>query len=197
MDIVADLALKMPRVDREYLALGLSRDKRGRTRAMAQGLRKHELDDILKGVKSFEQEQNVTFERGQKMIHFVVVTEIIQMLLESDTKTIGKITQNMREYDEDLKKGHWRKPTILFEFSGRKPVQLFESQLIELRRHSRDLDILQSSNGYIIYLLNGFKDLDLIEALSKRNLYSKRIAEERKYDIECLQRNIQSLLNLV
>lgn len=120
-----------------------------------------------------------------------VVTQLIWMLLDCDTKTIVKITENIRKNDEYLKNDHqWRKPTQLFGYSGRKATQLFEPQLFALFEQSRELDTIQSPNQYILYLLQEIGRYRLIGAIMERNLYSKRIAEERKYNIECLQRNI-------
>ena len=188
MDIVADLVLNVPRVDREYIALAIS-ERSGRTRAMVQGLHTHELDSILGRVKPV---LNI------KRSHLALVTEVIKMLQESDTETIVSITEKMSNYEKDLENQGWKeKPGKLLEWSRRKPTPLFETHLFAMREQSRHLDIMQSNNEYVLYLLEHIKPHGSIGVKTEPNLYSKRIAEERKLRIECLQRNNRSLVTLV
>jgi hypothetical protein len=162
----------MPRVDREYIALAIS-GRSGRTRAMVQGLRTHELDGILGRVK----EVAMDLERP----HLALVAEVIKMLQESDTETIVSITEKMSNYEKDLENQGWKeKPGKLLEWSRRKPTPLFETHLFALREQSRHLDIMQSNNEYILYLLEHIKPHGSIGVKTEPNLYSKRIAEERK-----------------
>jgi hypothetical protein len=183
-------------MNREELVLALASNKSSQIRAIVQGLRKHELDNILQRVKSIE---------GDGIMNYwVIVTELIRMLLESDSKAIVGITRVVWVIGEDLKKKGWRKPIQPFEYLLQKPADPFESYLFELMEQSGRLDRLHAGNEYILYLLDCTERLltstdhpDLIGTITERNSYSKRIAEKRKYDIECLQKNIQSLVSLV
>src|SRR5271168_2413045 len=95
-DIGTDFILNMPRVDGEYLALALSTKESGPTRATVQGLRKYELDSILRRVEPYALKRTKP--------HFVLITEVIRILLESDAPKIDGITQAISRFDEDLKK---------------------------------------------------------------------------------------------
>jgi hypothetical protein len=188
-DIGTDFILNMPRVDGEYLALALSTKESGPTRATVQGLRKYELDSILRRVEPYALKRTKP--------HFVLITEVIRILLESDAPKIDGITQEISRFDEDLKKNGWaEKPTQLFKWPGRKPTRLLQVHMFELHDQSRKLDTLQSNNEYILYLLENIKPHNDSE-ITEQNWFSKRIAEEQKLRIGCLQRNNRSLVTLV
>jgi len=172
MTIVADIVLKMPHVDRKSdLALGLS-SKIGRTRAMVYGLRNDELDNILEHALKHQEIET----------HLAVVTELIRTLLKSYTKTIVKIAEDMKYYDDYLNNSsQGRNSTLLLNCAVR----------------SGDSTSYSQATSSILYLFQHIEHRGLIGVITELDSYSKRIAEERKYNIEGLRRNNRPLVPLV